>query len=120
MICALVNLRRKKEKYAILGIPPMEVHDALYFVVKVLELFKAYKLAKYLLEKESLNTAKGDFDIDFDVPIVVEAKAGLRLGCKVELEGVTSIGQFLGNWFYENRKQVMALSKEMKLADVVG
>lgn len=114
LICALVNLLRKREKYQMLGIPPMEVHDAGYFYTNVLEILKAYKVGKYLLEQESLKTAKKDFGIKFDVPIVTEAKAGLQLGSMVEIEKVKSTGEFLANWFYEARKQVIVLNRELK------
>ena len=114
LICAYVNLRRQAAKYAILGIPPMEVHDALYFRVRVLELHEAYKKAKYLLEKESLNTVKTDFpDIDWKVPIVVEAKAGLRLGAAVNVDEKTSIGGFMIDWWKKTKDQIEDLDRQL-------
>lgn len=116
MICALVNLRRKVKKYSLLGIPPMEVHDALYFGVPVLSLIKAFSSSKYLLEKESLTTVTSDFPEigKWKVPIVVEAKAGLRLGCKVKVTEKTTIGGFLLEWVRRNAEQVRALDKELE------
>lgn len=115
MICALVNLIRKPNKYRKLGIPPMEVHDALYFNVRVLDIVEAHSLAKYLLEKESLATVASDFpDIDWKVPIVVDAKAGLRLGTKVEVDEKTTIGQFMVDWYVRCREQDKALDKELQ------
>lgn len=111
--CGSVNLVRKPKTYKTLGIPPMEVHDALYFVVKVLELLKAYKLAKYLLEKDSVATAENDFGIKFNVPIVVDAKAGLRLGCQIKVNEKTTVGGFLLSWFRECKKQILALNAEL-------
>lgn len=119
MECALVNLYRKPGKYDVLGVPVMEVHDALYMRVKVLELRRASRKAQYLLEKESLNTVKTDFpDINWTVPIVTDAEAGLRLGGKVKLDyehGVTT-GQFMLQWFFKTRGQVREL--EAQLAEV--
>lgn len=38
LVCGLVNIRRQPEKYKVLGVPCMDVHDALYMMVNVLEL----------------------------------------------------------------------------------
>lgn len=110
MICALVNLRRQRKKYKVLGVPPMEIHDALYFRVRVLDLIKSHNLAKYLLEQESLNTVAADFpDIDWRVPIVVEMKSGLRLGTKLKVDENTRIGEFMLQWY----KQSIALDEAL-------
>ena len=115
MICALVNLIRRRKKYKILGIPPMEVHDALYFRVKVLELLKAYRVAKYLLEQESLNTVASDFPhIDWKVPIVVDAKAGLRLGDAVHVDENTTIGGFMLDWYQKAKAQQEDLEQQLQ------
>jgi DNA polymerase-1 len=117
LICALVNLIRKAVKYAILGVPPMEVHDALYFVVEVLKLKKAVRRTRYLLEKESLKTVAKDFpDVDWKVPIVVEIKGGPRLGTKVSVDVDTEPGMFLIDWWRVCRKQLRALDKELMTA----
>jgi uracil-DNA glycosylase family 4 len=115
LACGEVNLIREPEKYKDLGVPPLEVHDMLGFVVDVLKLKETYTLSKEMLEKESLRTAKKDFGIDWDVPIVTEAKAGLRLGCKVKLKDGFSVSEFLVSWFRECRKQEIALNKELAL-----
>lgn len=119
MICALVNLVRRREKYNLLGIPPMEVHDALAFVVPVLKLNEAYVQARYLLEKESLNTVASDFpDIKWKVPIVVEVEAGLRYGTKVSIEKDTSVGDFMLAWYKKSRALNMALNSELAKVEV--
>jgi uracil-DNA glycosylase family 4 len=112
--CGLVNLRRKPKKYTVLNTPVMDVHDALYFRVNVLDLPKSYVTARYLMEKESLATVKSDFpEINWKVPIVTEAEAGLSLGCKIELQPGFSIGQFLIDWYHKRRKQLIALNQEL-------
>lgn len=116
MICALVNLIRKREKYRQLGVPPMEVHDALYMGVDVLTMFESFKLANYLLNNESLNTVKEDFpEIKWEVPIATDAKAGLRLGCKVKIKEDGAVSDFLANWFRECRKQEQQLDKDLQV-----
>lgn len=114
MICALVNLLRRASFYSILGIPPLEVHDALYFAINVLDLRAAAAKTRYLLEQESLNTVKSDFpEIDWKVPIAVDMKAGVRLGTKVSVDENTEPGDFLLQWFAVCRKQMVALDAEL-------
>lgn len=119
LTCGQVNVRRKKEKYKVLGIPVMDVHDAMYFRVLVLELVKAYSKAKYLMEKESLDTVKSDFPhINWEVPIIVDGKAGIRLGCQVKLKDGFTVGGFLLDWFEACRKQVIELNKAFQAIKV--
>lgn len=117
MICALVMFYRNPEKYKVLDIPVMDVHDALYFRVNVLQLKEAYDKARYLLEHESLNTMRADFPhIDWKVPIVTEAEAGLRLGSVVSVDEHLDVGDFMLRWYDKTRRQVIALNKEYKEA----
>ena len=119
MECGLVAFKRIPEKYEVLGVPTMEVHDALYMRVKVLELIEAYQKARYLLEKESLNIMHQDFPlIDWKAQIVVEAEAGLRLGTKVTLEeGKFTVGSFMLDWFEESKTQVIELNQKLREID---
>ena len=115
LICGLVNLRRRPKRYRILGIPPMEVHDALYFVTEVLRLPAAFTKGKFLLEKESLNTVASDFPkIKWKVPIVTDAKAGIRLGAIVKMDEKTTVGSFLLDWFKVCKRQIEALDAKME------
>jgi hypothetical protein len=118
LTCGLVNCYRKPNRYRILCTPVMDVHDALYFNVRLLDLPEASTKGKYLLEKESLATLRKDFpDIDWTVPIVTEAEAGLRLGCKVELEDGFSLGKFCFDWYVKCREQEKALMKDFRKAE---
>ena len=112
VLCGLVNLKRRREEYEMLGIPRMEVHDNLVFRVRVLDLIVAYKKAKFLMECESLNVVKSDFpDIVWKVPIVVDAKAGLRMGAVVKVNEKTTVGGFLLAWLRECIKQERRLGQ---------
>lgn len=112
--CGLVNLERQPEKYEVLGIPSMDVHDALDFNVLVLDLPEAYEKSKYLMEHESLLTVKQDFPhIEWDVPIVTDSEAGLRLGCMVDLEPGFTVGSFLVEWQQKCRQQVIDLNRQL-------
>lgn len=88
MLMAVAALRTRRKKYLkLLGIPTMEVHDALYFFVKLKDMLKAFALGKELLETEPLITVKKWFKkVRWSMPLVVEGKVGLRLGDSVELE----------------------------------
>jgi uracil-DNA glycosylase family 4 len=114
--CGLVAHKRQPEKYAVLGTPCMDVHDALYYMVNVLDLHECYRKARYLMEHESLKTVKKDFPhIKWTVPIVVEAEAGLRLGGKIELKDDTfTIGGFLLLWYEKTKKQIIDLRKQLE------
>jgi len=117
--CALVRLHRYPEKYKLLNVPVMDVHDALYFSVKVLKLQPAAKKAKWLMEKGSLATVKSDFpDVDWKVPIVTEAEAALTLGCKVKLTDDMTPGKYLLQWYHKRRKQDIELRDELAKLDV--
>jgi DNA polymerase-1 len=118
--CALIRLQRYKKFYKMLNVPVLDVHDALYFAVNVLELVPATKMAKGLMEEGSLETVKADFpEIKWRVPIVTEAEAGLSLGCKVKLSEKTTPGAFLLDWFRKRRKQSIELQTELKKLPVV-
>jgi uracil-DNA glycosylase family 4 len=114
--CGLVNHERQPEKYAVLNVPCMDVHDALYYRVNVLEIHEAYRKARYLMEHESLKTAKKDFPhIKWTVPIVVEAEAGLRLGAKIKLkDDQFTVGGFLLLWYEKTKKQISDLRKQLE------
>lgn len=117
MICALVNFYRDFDKYKVLDIPVMDVHDALYFRVNVFDLSVAYPAARNLLEHQSLETMHADFPhIEWKVPIVTEAEAGLRLGSVVSLDEKLTAGDFMLRWYDKTRRQSIAINKEYKLA----
>jgi uracil-DNA glycosylase family 4 len=113
--CGMVNMVRKPQEYTVLGTPSMDVHDALYFIVNVLELQEAYRKARYLMEVDSLATVKSDFpEIDWKVPIVVEAEAGLRLGTRVELkDDQFTVGGYLLDWYNVTKKQILDMKKQL-------
>jgi hypothetical protein len=117
MLMGIATLRRKKKKYRkILGIPPMEVHDALYFFVKLKNLLKALILGKELLENEPLNVVKKEFPkIKWKIPLQVEGKCGFRLGDTVEIEKM-SIADILRDMTMETYLRESALRLELEAA----
>jgi hypothetical protein len=67
------------------------------------------------MEQESLATVHKDFPhIEWTVPIVVEAEAGLRLGAKVKLEDDQfTIGGFMLRWYEKTKKQILDLRQQL-------
>jgi len=117
MLMAVAALRRKKKKYLkLLGIPTMEVHDALYFFVKLIDMMKAKILGKKLLETEPLATVKHDFPkVEWDMPLIVEGKVGFRLGDTVEIEDMSE-SEALGEMVLETLVKESALDLELAKA----
>jgi hypothetical protein len=120
MLMALAVMRRLKKKYKLLGVPTIEVHDYLGSKIKLKNLIKSFKLYKYLLEKEPLNVVKKDFpDIDWQIPLVVEGKAGFRLGDSIECEEdgkLKEIHEILGDMFFETYVKELKLDYDLKVS----
>jgi hypothetical protein len=117
MLMAVAALRRKKKKYLkLLGIPTMEVHDALYFFVRLIDMIKAKALGKRLLEKEPIYTMKHDFPkVKWNMPLLVEGKVGFRLGDTVENEDMSE-SESLGEMVLETLVKESALDLELAKA----
>jgi hypothetical protein len=79
----------------------MEVHDALYFLVKLRYLRKAYSEFMQLFEHDAVEYAekhclpKGYGELQ--VPILAETKAGLTMATMVDYEG-EPLDEFLEKW----------------------
>jgi DNA polymerase I-like protein with 3'-5' exonuclease and polymerase domains len=117
MIAALSNLITQREKYAVLGVPQMEVHDAVIWRIKIKHLAECYPLGRYLLEKEGLNTIKEYFpDIEWLVPLEVDCKGGIRYGTKVDIPTPDPL-QFCFDWFLVCRSQIRELALDMRVLD---
>ena len=107
LIClALLDLYPEKYKY--LNKCIMEVHDALYFRVKLRYLQEAYRQFVQLFEHDAVAHAEKEFaaywksckpprEPKLRVPILAEAKAGFTMASMVDYEG-ESIEQFLETW----------------------
>jgi uracil-DNA glycosylase family 4 len=112
LMCGMVALIRQPEKYKLLGIPQMEVHDNLVMKVKLHNLMECYWLAKELLEQEPLRTVKAEFPhIDWKVKLEVDGAAGFRFGVKAGLNNKSTLVSFLRDWYAENVKSIDALKK---------
>lgn len=122
MLMGLVPLKRKPLTYKLLQKPKMEVHDAIYFSVKLRNMWKAATKGEYMLEKESIKIVRKKFGIDWKVPLKAEPKAGFRFGCMVKadkdhIKGENKTAQFLNNWCTENQKMMKELSEQLAKAE---
>lgn len=97
LLIALALLKQKPQTYSLLQRCIMEVHDALYFLVKLRDLPKAYIQLMHLFEVGAWEYAKQQFDLKLRVPLLAEATAGFCMGSMVEYEGV-GVKDFLQHW----------------------
>ena len=121
LLIGLAPLIRQPEKYKLLQRPKMEIHDAIYFIVKLKDLWKAAVLGQDMLEKESLKIVREEFKIDWKVPLKAEPKAGFRFGTQVKNLGIgkgpRTTPEFLNQWCEKTQKAQQALAEEIgKLA----
>lgn len=118
MLLGFVNLLRQKEKYRLLQRPKMEVHDALYFYVKLKNLWKAIPLGIEMLEEEPVRMARKEFGIDWKVPLKAEPKAGFRFGVMAKdlggKKGPKTTSEFLNAWCEKNKKVEGELREEFR------
>lgn len=116
LLIGLIHIIRQKEKYKLLRRASMEIHDAMYFYVKLKDLWTAMKLGIEMLEQESLKTVREEFGIDWKVPLQVEPKAGFRFGVQVYKlggKGPKTTAEFLNEWCKTNQKIEKELEEEI-------
>jgi uracil-DNA glycosylase family 4 len=116
---AIALLKRKPKEYRKLQRPQLEVHDALYFGVKLKYLLKSAKLGHKLMVDEPMKLSEEEFGIKKKVPLATKPKAGFRFG--VHIEGIgkgelaTEYG-FLNAWCRANRKLEKSYYEQLKAA----
>lgn len=119
MLISVAALHRRPERYNLLQKPSMEIHDALYFFVKLRHLWNAVKQGFDLLEKEPVRICKSEFGIDWHVPLKAEPKAGFRFGAQVKNlgmrgEGPMTTAEFLNKWCQASREQNLKLRSKLR------
>jgi len=112
LLIALAMLHAYKDRYPLLQEPMMEVHDALYFLVRLRDLPEAYKQSKRLLEKDVVKYTHQMWGYKLRVPLVAEAQFGLTLGTQVDYHGEDP-QECLSKW----RDKYQSLMKDSKLLD---
>ncbi len=104
VLIALALLDFKPRTYNLLQRCIMEVHDALYFAVKLRELSEAYKQLMHLFEAGAWEYAQRRFKLQLRVPLLVEAAAGFTMGSLVEEYDGCSVDEFLPKWRAKQRE----------------
>lgn len=97
VLIALALLELKPKTYCYLQKPIMEVHDALFFRVKLRYLLEAYKQLMHLFEVGAIEYAEREFTLKLQVPLLAEAEAGFCMGSMIPFEG-EELEVFLTNW----------------------
>lgn len=107
LMMSIAAICRYPEKYKELINPNKEIHDALYFGVRLRNLWKAMIKGKDLMLKEPIRIVKNDFKLKKRVPLSAKPKAGFRFGVQVEGIGegkLSNVWDFLNAWCEENKK----------------
>ena len=117
LLIGLVPLIRQPQRYALLQRPKMEIHDAIYFIVKLKDLLEAAVQGQDMVEKESLKIVREEFKINWKVPLKAEPKAGFRFGNMVKNLGIgkgpKTIPEFLNQFCEKAQKAQQALAEEL-------
>lgn len=112
LMMAIAALYRKPKEYKLLQYPNKEIHDSLFFRVKLKDLFAAVKLGMKLMIDEPAKIVREDFGLEKKVPLSAKPKAGFRFGVMVEdLESMHEY-QFLNKWCSENKKLQQNYTKQ--------
>ena len=110
LLMALALLNLKPKTYNLLQRCIMEVHDALYFRVKLKHLAEAYHQLMQLFEHDVVACAEKHFKRKLEVPILAEASAGFCMGSMIDYKG-EDLESFLAGW-REKQRKVEALDWE--------
>jgi DNA polymerase-1 len=113
MLFALAILENKKKTYNLLQDICMEVHDSLVFFTCLCDLPETYRQGIKLMEKEVLVYVKKHWpELNWQVPLKADAKAGFRLGVVEKYQGEPA-EEFLEKWCLANKAFEKKLAKEM-------
>ncbi len=97
MLIALALLDLKPKTYNHLHKCIMEVHDALYFKVKLRHLLEAHTQLIALFETDVVEYARRAFNLKLRVPLLVDAEAGFCMSSLIGYEG-EPLETFLETW----------------------
>jgi len=103
ILIALALLHMKPRTYSLLRKPIMEVHDALYFFIKLRDLPEAFKQGMFLLQEDVIQYAQRQFKLKFHIPFTADSKAGFCLGSLLKYHG-EPVEQFLPLWQAKHRE----------------
>ena len=103
LLIALALLDLKPKTYWALQKIIMEVHDALYFRIKLRHLAEGYTQLMHLFETGAYSYAQEKFGLKLRVPLLAEATAGMTMGSMVSYEG-QKLEEFLPLWLKEQQK----------------
>jgi DNA polymerase-1 len=117
LLIALAIISLKKKTYNLLQRPAMEGHDAVVGYSKLRDLPETYKQGKLLLEKDVLLYVKKHWpQVDWQVPLLAEAKAGFRYGVLVPDYKGELAEEFVEKWCQKNAEFEKDLKKQMQEA----
>ena len=103
LLIALALLNLKPRTYNLLQRCLMEVHDALYFFVKLRDLVEAQKQIKHLFEVGAYDYAQKQFNLKLQVPLLAESSAGFCMGSMIDYNG-EPLDEFIPAWQKKQRE----------------
>ncbi len=117
LLIAMAITGMKQKTYHLLQELAMEGHDALVGYTKLKNLIETYQQAVYLMEKDVLLYVKKEWpELDWQVPLKAEAKAGFRYGVLVPYAG-ESLQVFLESWCKKNHELETRVTEEIRKAE---
>lgn len=120
MLIAMAVLEMKKQTYHLLQRLCMEVHDSLVAYTALEELPETYRQGIQLLERGVLEYIKKHWpELNWQVPLKAEAKAGFRLGVLVKDYKGGPVDEFLEEWCQQNKKFEDKMRKQIKASVLV-
>jgi len=114
MLIAMAALRLNHKAFDQLLRLCMEIHDALYAFVKLVNLPTAFRQGVNLLTDETLSRIKIWWpEVNWRIGLQVEGKAGYRLGVMKDYEG-GDVAEFLQGWCEKNKKFNAELEEQVR------
>ena len=118
VLMALAILHQKRKTYRLLKEGVLEIHDALYFFVRLGDLFEAEKQLDNLLQNEVKLYVKKHFGRELTVPLVSENKAGFTLGSMTDIKE-KRVDAFLKQWRVTREENLKAGWEKLELEETV-
>jgi DNA polymerase I len=117
ILISLAVLWIRRKTYHLWQRLSMEIHDSLVSYVKLRDLPEAYRQGVELLEKDVLvHIRKWYPELNWQVPLKAEGKAGFRFGVMVSDYAGGPVNEFIEQWCQKNMKFEKELREKMEAA----
>jgi uracil-DNA glycosylase family 4 len=118
VLVALALLRQRRSAYRLLRHGVLEVHDALYFFVRLRDVFEAAQQLNDLLQNKVATYVARKFGRKLKVPLVSDNKVGFTLGSMTDLRG-EDVSVLLQDWRGTREKNLKEGWEKLELEEQV-